>query len=90
MCVDIEPEIRTAAAVAWEAVAKISLFALVLSLCSIEGDEAECIAAEPGVAAARAAAAAAAAATAAGVATARIGGGPQEAIRPSRWWSRNV
>ena len=43
--------------------------------------------AAPGVAAARAAAVAAAAA---GVSPARGGGGAQEAIRPSRWWSRIV
>ena len=49
---------------------------------------AACIAATPGVAAARAADVAAAAAE--GVAAARGGGGPQEAIRPSRSWSRVV
>ena len=68
------------------AAAKISLLVLALS-CSIEGVAAVCIAAAPGVAAARAVAAAAAAAAAAGVAAAR-GGDPQEAIRPSSWWSR--
>ena len=40
------------------------------------------LAAVPVVAVARAAAA--------GVAAVRGGGGPQEAIRPSRWWSRIV
>ena len=30
MCVDVEPGMRTAAAVAWEAVAKISLLVLVI------------------------------------------------------------
>ena len=50
-------------------------------LCSIEGVAAACIAAAPGVAAARAAAVAVAAA---GVAAARGDGGPQDAIRPSR------
>ena len=45
------------------------------------------LAAAPGVAAARAAAVPAAAA---GVAAARGGVGPQEAIRPSRRWSRIV
>ena len=54
-------------------------------ICLIKGVvAAACIAAEPGVAAARAAA------VAAGVAAARGGGGPQEAIRLSRWWSRIV
>ena len=56
-------------------------------LCSIEGVAVACIAAAPGVAAARTAAVAAAAA--AGVAAAQ-GVGTQEAIRPSRWWSRIV
>ena len=56
-------------------------------LCSIEGVASTCIAASPSVAAARAAAVAAAAV---GIAAARGGGGPQEAIRPSRWWSRIV
>ena len=32
MCVDVEPGMRTAAAVAWEAAAKISLLVLALSL----------------------------------------------------------
>ena len=45
------------------------------------------LAAAPGVKAVRAAAVPAAAA---GVAPVRVGGGPQEAIRPSRWWSRIV
>ena len=44
------------------------------------------LAAAPGVKAVRAAAVPAAA----GVAPVRVGGGPQEAIRPSRWWSRIV
>ena len=87
MCVDVEPGVRTAVAAAWEAATKISLLVLALSFCSIEGVAAACIAAAPGVAAARAGAAVAAAA---GVAAARGGGGPQEAIRPSRWWSRLV
>ena len=52
-------------------------------LCSLEGIAAACIAAAPGVAAARAAAIAAAE----GVAAAQRGAGPQDAIRPSRWWS---
>ena len=55
MCVDVEPGIRTAAAVAWEAAAKISPLALALYF-SIEG------VAAPGVAVARAAAVPAAAA----------------------------
>ena len=67
MCVDVEPGMRTAAAVAWEAAAKISLLALALSLLD-RGVAAACIAAAPGVAAARAAAVAA---VAAGVAAAR-------------------
>ena len=78
MCVDVEPGMRTLAAVAWEPAAKISLVVLALFF-SIERVAAACIAAAPGVAAARAAAAAAA-----GVAVAR-GGGPLEIIRPSRW-----
>ena len=80
---------RTAAAVAWEAAAKISLLVLALYLLD-RGccrSVTRCIAAALGVAAARAAAVAAAAA---GVAAARGGGGPQEAIRPSRWWSKIV
>ena len=32
MCVDVEPRMRTAVAVAWEAAAKISLLVLALSL----------------------------------------------------------
>ena len=73
--------------VAWNAAAKISR--LVLTLSSLkEGVAAACIATAPGVAAARVAAVAAAAA--AGVSAARGSGGPQEAIRPSRWWSRIV
>ena len=83
MCVDVEPGMRTAAAaVAWEAGAKISLLVLALSLLD-RGCVAACVAAAPGAAAACVAAVVAAAA-AAGVAAAR-GGGPQEAIRPSRW-----
>ena len=84
MCVDVEPGMRAAAAVAWEPAAKISLLVLALSLLD-RGFAAACIAAAPGVAAVRAAAVAAATA---GVAAARGGGGPQEAIRLSRWWSR--
>ena len=67
MCVDVKPGMRTAAAVAWEAAAKTSLLALALSLLD-RGVAAACIAAAPGVAAARAAAVAA---VAAGVAAAR-------------------
>ena len=84
MCVDVEPGMRTAAAVAWEPAPKYHCLYW-RYLCSIEGVAAACIAAAPGVAAARAAAVAAAAA---GVAAARGGGGPQQAIRLSRWWSR--
>ena len=74
---------RIAAAVAWE---KISLLVLTLSFL----DRRYCssvIAAAPGVTAARAVAVAAAAA-AAGVAAAQAGGGPQESIRPGRWWRK--
>ena len=85
MCVDVEPDMRTAAAVAWEVAAKTSLYWRYI--CSIEDVAAACIAVAPGFAAARAAAVAAAAARAA---AARGGGGPQGAIRPSRWWSRIV
>ena len=54
MCVDVEPGMRTAAAVAWEAAAaEISLLVLALYLCSIESVAAACIAAVPVVAAAR-------------------------------------
>ena len=75
---------KTAAAVAWEAAAKISLLVLLaFYFCSLEGVAAACIAAAPGVEAARAAAVA----SAAGVAAAQRGGGPEDAIRPSRWWS---
>ena len=52
----------------------------------MEGVAAACIAAAPGVAAARADAVAATA----GVAAGRGGGGPQEAIRPSHRWRRIV
>ena len=90
MCVDVEPGMKTAAAVAWEAAPKVSLLVPALSLldrgcCS---SVTRCIVAAPGVVAA-ARAAVVAAASAAGVAAAG-GGGPQEAIPPSRWWSRIV
>ena len=78
MCADVEPGIRTAAAVAWEAAAKISLLVLAFTLCSMREALQEHVRA------------AAVAAVAAGVAAARGGGGLQEAIRPSRWWSRIV
>ena len=89
MCVDVEPGMKTAAAVAWEAAPKVSLLVPALSLldrgcCS---SVTRCIVAAPGVEATRAAAVVAAAA---GVAAAGGGGGPQEAIRPSRWWTRIV
>ena len=61
MCFDVEPGMRTAAAVAREAAAKISPLVLALSLLD-RGVAAACIAAAPGVAAARAAAVPAAAA----------------------------
>ena len=46
MCVDVEPGMRTAATVAWEAAAKISLYWGYL--CSIEDVAAACIAADGG------------------------------------------
>ena len=89
MYVDVEPGVKTAAAVASEAAAKC--YCLYWRyLCSIEGVAAAGIAAAPSVAVARDAAAVIAAAAAAGVAAARGGGGPQEAMRPSRWWCRIV
>ena len=71
---------RIAAAVAWKAAANISLLVLASTLLD-EG----CISSvycgtTLGVAAA------AAIAVAAGPAAARGDGGPQEALRPSRWW----
>ena len=79
---------RTAATVAWEPVAKFhGLYWRYL--CSIESVAAACIAAARGVAAVRASDVTIAAA-ATGVAAARGGGGPQEATRPNRWWSRIV
>ena len=76
-----KPGMRTAAVVTWEAAEPKYHCLCWRYLCSIEGVAATCIASAPRVAAARAAAAA-------GVTAARRGGGPQEAIRPSRWWSR--
>ena len=63
MCVDVEPGMRTAAAVAWEAAAKISLLVLASSLLDREccSSVTRCIVAAPADAAARAAAVAAAA-----------------------------
>ena len=94
MCIDVEQGMRTAAAVGWQAAAKIPLLVLALSLLdrgccsSVYCSSTRCCSSTgTGVAAARAAAIAAAAA---GVAAARGGGGLQEAIRPSRWWSRIV
>ena len=87
MCVDVEPGMRAAAAVAWKPAAKITLLLYWRYLCSIEGVADACIATALGVAAARATAPAA---DAAGVEATRRGGGPQEAIRRSRWWSRIV
>ena len=77
MCVDVEPGMKTAAAVAWEAAAKISL--LVLAFYSLDGG---CCSS---VYCGSTGCCAAAVAAAAGVAAAREGGGPKEAIRPSRW-----
>ena len=85
MCVDVEPGMRTAAAVTWEAANKISLLVLALSLID-RGCCSSVYCSSTGCSAARAAAAVAAS----GVAAARGGGGPQEAIRSSRWWSRIV
>ena len=75
MRVDVEPGMRIAADVTWEAAAKYHCLSWRYH-CSIEG-VAEALAA--------------AVATAdAGVAAARRRGGPQEPIRPSRQWSRIV
>ena len=88
MCVDVQG-MRTAAAVAWEATAKMSLLVLAISLldggcCSIVYcGSTDCCNSMCYCCAAVAPAAPAPAA--AGVAAAREGGGPQEAIRPSRW-----
>ena len=82
---------RTAAAVASEVAGKISLLVLALSLLEREccSRVTRCIVVVPDVAAARAAVVAVVAvATAAGVAAAGGVGGPQEAIRQSRWSSR--
>ena len=76
---------RTAAAVAWEPAAKISLFELAVSFVDRGCSGVYC--SSTGVAAARAAAITAAAP---GVGAARGGGGPQEVIRLTRWWSRIV
>ena len=78
MCVDVEPGMRTAAAVTWEAAAKISVLVLALSLLdrgccsSVYCSTTRCCSS-----------------MGAGVAAAG-GGGLQKAIRPSRWWSRIV
>ena len=68
MCADVEPGIRTAAAVAWEAAAKISLLVLAFTLCSMREALQEHVRA------------AAVAAADAGVPTAQGGGAPQEVI----------
>ena len=72
MCIDVEPGMRTAAAVTWDAAEPKYHCLYWRYLCSIESIASACIAAVPGVAAARADAVAAA-----GVAAARGGGGPQ-------------
>ena len=74
MCVDVEPGMRTLAAVAWEPAAKISLVVLALLFL----DRASCSSVY--CSSAGCSAAAAAVAAAAGVAAARGGGGPHEAI----------
>ena len=87
MRVDVEPWMRTAAAVAWEAAAKISLLVLALSLL----DRGYCSRVYCGsTGCCSSTCCCCAAAVAAGVVAAREGGGPQEAIRPSSWWSRIV
>ena len=86
MCVDVEPEMGTAAAVACAKPPPKYNCLCWRYFCSIEGVAGACIAAAPGVTAARAATVAAAVA---GVAAAR-GDVLQEAIRLSRWWSRIV
>ena len=84
MCVDVEPGMRTAAAaVAWEAAAKISLLVLAFSLL----DRGCCSTVYCSSTVCCSSTLHAAAVAAAGVAAAR-GGGPQEAIRPGLWWSR--
>ena len=87
MCVDVEPGMRTAAEVAWEAAAKISLLVLALSLLD-RGCCSSVSCSSTGSCSSTATARAAAIAAATGVAAARGGGGPQEAIRPSRWWRK--
>ena len=77
---------RTAAAVAWEAAAKILLLVLAFSLL----DRRCCSSVFCGSTECCSSTCCAVVAAAAGVAAARGGGGPQEAIRPSRWWSRIV
>ena len=71
MCVDVEPGVRTAAAVAWEPADKISLFVLALSLLDRGRCSSVYRSSTPAVAAARAADVAVA-----GVAAARGCGGP--------------
>ena len=75
MRVDVEPWMRTAAAVAWEAAAKISLLVLALSLLD-RGCCSSAYCSSTGCCSSTCSAVAAAA----GVAAARGGGGPHEAI----------
>ena len=81
MGVDVEPGMRIAAAVAWKAAANMPLFVLASSLLDEGCFSSVYCRNTPGVAAA------AAIAAAAGAAASRGDGGPQEALRPSRWWS---
>ena len=83
MCDDVEPGMKTAAAVAWEPAAKISLTACTGVIFARQRVWQQRVLQQHRVTAV-------AAAADAGVAAAREGGGPQEAIRPSRWWSRIV
>ena len=86
MCVDVEPGMRTAAVVAWEAAAKLSLPVLALSLL-----DRGCLLQQHRVLQQHVrAAVGAVGAAAAGAAPARGGGGSQKAIRPSRRCSRIV
>ena len=86
MCVDVEPGMGTAGAVAWEAAAKISLLVLALSLL----DRGCCSSVYCSSTGCCSSTCCCCSCCCCGRAAARGGGGPQEAIRPSRWWSRIV